>query len=113
MTRELLLENICPTYCTDDCVILGCDYCNAKLHELLDEYDNHVIERYKASTNLKDTIREIHDNVSQEMYYKGVDDMCTEISSYFTYGYCGNVIDVWEIADKLKAGGKNEQRRIS
>ena len=75
MTRELLLENICPTDCTDDCVILGCDYCNAKLHELLDEYDNHVIKRYKASTNFKDTIRDIHDSVAREMYCKGIDDM--------------------------------------
>ena len=40
------------------------------------------------------------------MYCKGIDDMCTEISSYFTYGYCGNVIDVFEIADKLKKGDK-------
>ena len=59
-------------------------------------------EQYKADTNLKDTIREIHDNVAQEMYCKGIDDMCTEISSYYTYGYCGNVIDVFEIAEKLK-----------
>ena len=87
MTRELLLENICPTDCTDDCVILGCDYCNVKLNELLDEYDkqiraeaindyyNKLNEKINTDTNLKDTIREIHDNVAQEMYCKGVDDM--------------------------------------
>ena len=79
MTRELLLENICPTTCTDDCVLLGCDYCNAKLHELLDEYDKHVIKRYKADTNLKDTIREIHDRVAQEMYCKGIDDFVEKV----------------------------------
>ena len=112
MTRDLLLQYICPTTCTKDCSFLGrngdviCDYCYVKLNEWLDEYDKHVIEQYKANTNLKDTIREIHDNVSQEMYCKGIDDMCTEISSYFTYGYCGNVIDVFEIADKLKKGDK-------
>ena len=87
MTRELLLENICPTDCTDDCVILGCDYCNVKLNELLDEYDKQIRaeaindyykklnEKINTDTNLKDTIREIHDNVAQEMYCKGVDDM--------------------------------------
>ena len=79
-----------------------------KLNELLNKYDKHEIEQYKADTGLKDTIKEIHDNVAREMYCKGIDDMCTEISSYFTYGYCGNVIDVLEIAEKLKAGGKNE-----
>ena len=114
MTRELLLQYICPTTCTKDCSFLGrngdviCDYCYVKLNEWLDEYDKHVIEQYKdihdgkANTNLKDTIKDIHDNVAHEMYCKGIDDMCTEISSYFTYGYCGNVIDVFEIAEKLK-----------
>ena len=56
----------------------------------------------KEDTNLKDTIKDIHDNVAHEMYCKGIDDMCTEISSYFTYGYCGNLIDVFEIAERLK-----------
>ena len=111
MTRDILLNNLCPTDTTFDCwkgdKSCNCDDCNRVLNEWLDEYDKHVIEQYKADTKLKDTIRDIHDNVSQEMYCKGIDDMCTEISSYFTYGYCGNVIDVFEIADKLKAGGKN------
>lgn len=116
MTRELLLENICPTDCTDDCVILGYDYCNVKLNKLLDEYDNHVIEQYKADTNLKDTIREIHDNVAREMYCKGIDDLTeklkemannsstkyirlSEKETITTYG-------VEQIAEQLKAGGK-------
>ena len=107
MTRELLLEKICPAGCTNDCVSLDCNrHCYEILNKFLDEYDKHVIEQYKADTKIKDTIREIHDNVSQEMYCKGIDDMCTEISSYFTYGYCGNVIDVFEIAEKLKKGNK-------
>lgn len=108
MTRELLLENICPTDYTDVCVLVGCEHCEVKLNELLDEYDKHVIEQYKANTELKDTIREIHDNVAQEMYCKGVDDLCNEISTYRMYDEYGNVIDVLEIVKRLKAGGKNE-----
>ena len=82
MTRELLLEKICLSDCTYNCVILDscdCDYCNVKLSELLDEYDKHVIEQYKADTNLKDTIRDIHNNVAQEMYCKGIDDFVKKI----------------------------------
>ena len=36
-------------------------------------------EQYKEDTNLKDTIREIHDNVAQEMYCKGVDDFVEKV----------------------------------
>ena len=75
MTRKLLLQKICPNACINDCRFIGCSQCNEKLNEWFDEYDKHVIEQYKADTNLKDTIREIHDNVAQEMYCKGVDDM--------------------------------------
>ena len=45
MTRELLLEKICLSDCTYNCVILDscdCDYCNVKLSELLDEYDKQI-----------------------------------------------------------------------
>ena len=80
-----------------------------KLKELLNKYDRHEVEmeipKYKytkADTNLKDTIREIHDNVAKEMYCKGVDDLCNEISTYRMYDEYGNVIDVLEIAQRLK-----------
>ena len=106
MTRELLLENICPADFTDVCVLIGCEHCEVKLNEWLDEYDKHVIEQYKTYTILNDTIREIHDNVAQEMYCKGVDDLCNEMSTYRMYDEYGNVIDALEIAEKLKAGGK-------
>ena len=82
MTRKLLLEKICFHNCVYDCVVYGscdCDYCEVKLNKLLDEYDKHVIEQYKADTNLKDTIREIHDNVAREMYCKGIDDFVHKI----------------------------------
>lgn len=103
MTRELLLEKICPAGCTNDCASLDCNcHCYEILNKFLDEYDKNVIEQYKADTNLKDTIREIHDNVAQEMYCKGVDDLCNEISAYRMYDEYGNVIDLLEIAKRLK-----------
>ena len=102
MTRELLLKEICPNAYINNCRFLGCSQCDVKLNEWLDEYDKHVIEQYKADTNLKDTIREIHDNVAQEMYCKGIDDLCNEISTYRMYDEYGNVIDLLEIAKRLK-----------
>ena len=110
MTRELLLEKICLSDCTYNCVILDscdCDYCNVKLSELLDEYDKHVIEQYKADTNLKDTIREIHDNVAQEMYCKGIDEFAEKIKSLIYKWIEKGVINmssIDKIAEELKAG---------
>ena len=106
MTRKLLLTKICPNAWINNCRFIGCAQCNVKLNEWLDKYDKHVIEQYKADTNLKDTIREIHDNVAQEMYCKGIDDLCNEISTYRMYDEYGNVIDLLEIAEKLKKGNK-------
>ena len=117
MTRELLLEKICPTDCTDYCVLVGCEYCNVQLNEWLDEYDKHVIEQYKADTNLKDTIREIHDNVANEMYCKAIDEFVKKICEKYTEEerkgnykqYCCEIKqNIADIAEQLKAGGKNE-----
>ena len=124
MTRDLLLQYICPTTCTKDCSFLGrngdiiCDYCYVKLNEWLDKYDKHVIEQYKADTNLKDTIREIHDNVAKEMYCKGIDDFVEKVElkylgvnpdelyeKYYPREICEQIK---EIANQLKAGVKNE-----
>ena len=103
MTRELLLEKICLSDCTYNCVILDscdCDYCNVKLSELLDEYDKHVIEQYKEDTNLKDTIREIHDNVAKEMYCNGIDDFVEKLKDYFVIPHDARVIEM--TAEQLK-----------
>ena len=111
MTRKLLLEKICFGDCVYGCVFCSsgdCDYCKVKVNELLDDYDKHVIEQYKADIGLNDTIKDIHDNVAQEMYCKGIDDLCNEISTYRMYDEYGNVIDLLEIVKRLKAGGKNE-----
>ena len=114
MTRELLLEKICFGNCVYDCVFYGsceCDYCKVKLNELLDEYDKHVIEQYKADTGLNDTIREIHDNVAQEMYCKGIDDFVKFANTMPTVEEeDGTTRPMWleEIAEELKAGGNND-----
>ena len=107
MTRDELLKKICPwgtCDCGDDYESCNCDDCNRVLEEWLYDYDKNVIEQYKANTNLKDTIREIHDNVAHEMYCKGIDDLCNEVSIYRIYMYdkYGNVIDLLEIAKRLK-----------
>ena len=89
------------------------------MNKWLDEYDKHVIEQYKASTNLKDTIREIHDNVARELYCKGVEHFAflmkealnydwatTKISEQIIYNRLYDECD--RIAEQLKAGVKNE-----
>ena len=101
MTRELLLEKICPAGCTNDCVSLDCNrHCYEILNKFLDEYDKHIIEQYKADTNLKDTIKDIHDNVSQEMYCKGVDDLVEGLKEYFVIPHDVRVIEM--TAEQLK-----------
>ena len=105
MTRDELLKKICPCGtcdCGDDYESCNCDNCNRVLEEWLYDYEKHVIEQYEANTNLKDTIKDIHDNVAREMYCKGVDDLCNEISTYRIYDEYGNVIDLLEIAKRLK-----------
>ena len=100
MTRELLIKEICPNAYINNCRFLGCSQCDVKLNEWLDEYDKHVIEQYKADTNLKDTIKDIHDNVSQEMYCKGVDDLVEGLKEYFVIPHDVRVIEM--TAEQLK-----------
>ena len=130
MTRDILLNNLCPTDTTFDCwngdEICNCDDCNRVLNKWLDEYDkqirakaindyyNKLNEKINTDTRLNDTIREIHDNVAHEMYCKGIDDFvnaCKENISCQTFGL--HIKGIERIAEQLKAGGKNESRRIS
>ena len=122
MTREQLLYLICPLERKNNCEDYHCIDCQLLLIKWLDKYDKHVIEQYKADTNLKDTIRDIHDNVAREMYCKGIDDFAKKLKSkcrkcYVDCDPYGSGIeedsilyedDIDEIAEELKAGGKNE-----
>ena len=87
----------------DCCIADGdydCDKCKQLTKEWFDEYDKHVIEQYKANTNLKDTIREIHNNVAQEMYCKGIDDLTEKLKDYFVIPHDARVIEM--TAERLK-----------
>ena len=98
MTREKLLNLICDVH---PCV----DF-NLFFNKWLDKYDKHVIEQYKADTNLKDTIRDIHDNVAQEMYCKGIDDFVKAsrdvVYNYYTEQAYIKYDDFCKIAKQLK-----------
>ena len=104
MTRDELLFSICTINRVYDCCIADddydCDKCKRLTKEWFDEYDKHVIEQYKADTNLKDTIKDIHDNVAQEMYCKGIDDLTERLKDYFVIPHDTRVIEM--IATQLK-----------
>ena len=111
MTRNQLLYKICPTDTTFDCRTgnksCNCYDCERVLNEWLEEYDKHIIEQYKADTNLKDTIREIHDNVAQEMYCKGIDDVVIKIKECVGMDWEWDFMFIEQIAEQLKRGKEN------
>ena len=119
MTRDELLKKICPwgtCDCGDDYESCNCDDCNRVLEEWLCDYEKHVIEQYKANTELKDTIREIHDNDAREMYCKGIDDFANYLVEQGILGNrCisdGEITDYGKVyakkyKEQLKAGGEN------
>ena len=113
MTRDELLKKICPwgtCDCGDNYESCNCDDCNRVLEEWLYDYEKHVIEQYKADTNLKDTIREIHDSVAQEMYCKGIDDFANYLVEQ---GILGNrCISDGEITDYGKVYAKKYKEQL-
>ena len=123
MTRDKLLNNICPVHRIYDCCNTNTDHCfddcKRIINKWLDEYDKYVIEQYKADTNLKDTIKDIHDNVAREMYCKGIDDFVEKVElkylgvhpdelyeKYYPREICEQIK---EIAEQLKTGVENER----
>ena len=130
MTRDELLKKICPLGicdCGDDYESCNCDDCNRVLEEWLYDYEkqiraeaindyyNTLNEKINTDTRLKDTIRDIHDNVAQEMYCKGIDDFLTEICKMIVksenngnYRFYAVEIKqaIADLAEQLKAGDK-------
>ena len=122
MNRDELLKKICPwgtCDCGDDYESCNCDDCNRVLEEWLYDYEKHVIEQYKADTGIKDTIKDIHDNVAQEMYCKGIDELVQKVKEHHyvlhilsdfmnceDYGMF--TVGIEQIAEQLKAGVKDE-----
>ena len=104
MTRDELLFSICTINRVYDCCIADddydCDKCKRLTKEWFDEYDKQIIEQYKADINLKDTIKDIHDNVAQEMYCKGIDDLTEKLKDYFVIPHDARVIEM--TAEQLK-----------
>ena len=87
---------------------LDCESC---LEDKIIEHDKHIIEQYKENTKLKDTIRDIHDNVSYEMYCKGIDEYKNALLKLIKdeqgtrYGYL-NEMDIREVAEQVKNHNK-------
>ena len=88
---------------------LDCDSCledKIKEHdkqiraEAINDYYNKLNEKINTDTNLKDTIREIHDKVAQEMYCKGIDDLVEGLKEYFAIPHDVRVIEM--TAEQLK-----------
>ena len=108
MTRDELLFSICTINRVYDCCIADddydCDKCKRLTKEWFDEYDKHVIEQYKADTNLKGTIKEIHNNVAREMYCRGIDDLREKLKDYFVIPHNARVIEM--TAEQLKEQNK-------
>ena len=104
MTRDELLFSICTINRVYDCCIADddydCDKCKRLTKEWFDEYDKHIIEQYKADTNLKDTIKDILDDVAREMYCMGIDDLTERLKDYFIIPHDARVIEM--IATQLK-----------
>ena len=114
MTRDELLFSICTINRVYDCCIADddydCDKCKRLTKEWFDEYDKHVIEQYKADTGLKNTIREIHDNVAKEMYYKGIDDFAKWLVEQGILG--SRCISDGEITDYGKVYAKKYKEQL-
>ena len=114
MTRDELLFSICTINRVYDCCIADddydCDKCKRLTKEWFDEYDKQIIEQYKADINLKDTIKDIHDNVAQEMYCKGIDDFANWLVEQGIFG--NRCISDGEITDYGKVYAKRYKEQL-
>ena len=108
MTRKKLLNLICDVHpCADFNLFFNNwldEYDKQIRTEVINEYYNKINEKLKTDTNLKDTIREIHDNVAREMYCKGIDDLTEKLKDYFVIPHDARVIEM--TAEQLKEHNK-------
>ena len=85
---------------------VDCDSC---LEDKIIEHDKYIIEQYKENIKLKDTIKNIRDNVANEMYCKAIEEYKNALLKLIKdeqdtrYGYL-NEIDIREVAKQLKKG---------
>ena len=79
----------------------------------INDYYNKLNEKINTDTRLKETIKEIHDNVAREMYCKGIDDFLTEIckmivqsesNDNYRFYACEIKQSIADLAEELKAG---------
>ena len=86
--------------------------------DAINDYYRTLNEKINTDTNLKDTIREIHDNVAQEMYCKGIDELVQKVKEHqyvlhilSDFMNCEDygmfTVGIEQIAEELKAGGEN------
>lgn len=77
----------------------------AEEHEQLAEWLEEL-KLYKSK--FKEILLYDHEIAEIKIYHKAIDDFADKIASYGTYDDYGNVIDVLEIAEKLKRRVQNE-----
>ena len=65
------------------------------------------MEEIIAHTNIKDTIREIHDRVAKEMYYKGIDDLAEKLKAC-CFTSPPNVKTIERMVEELKESIEND-----
>lgn len=65
------------------------------------------MEEIIAHTNIKDTIREIHDRVAKEMYCKGIDDLAEKLKVY-CFISPPNVRTIERMVEELKESIEND-----
>ena len=124
MTREELIYEVCPYKSMINChseepyTHFKCKDCSILMNKWFDEYDkqiraevineyyNKINEKLKTDTNLKDTIRDIHDNIAREMYCKGIDDLTEKLKDYFVIPHDARVIEM--TAEQLKLKEQNK-----
>ena len=101
MTRDELLFSICPGYRAPNCfkgdTSCNCNNCNRILNEWLDEYDKQI---------RADAI----DGFAKWLVEQGIlGNRCISDGEITDYGK----VYAKKYKEQLKAGGENEQRRIS